>query len=97
MTLREVQVLLLLYRACGDQAARRRAVQLLPDLADLVLEIAEVGDDSARRYLIQLQVAGRSIGQRAVTCRPSDVGAVAATYRDSADPAAVAVWAEVGP
>lgn len=39
MTLREVQALLLLYRACADEAVRRRVLALLPELGDLVGEI----------------------------------------------------------
>ena len=36
MTLREIQVILLLYRACTDEGARRRALALLPELGEFV-------------------------------------------------------------
>jgi hypothetical protein len=36
VTLREATALVLLYHACGDEGTRRRALELVPDLGELV-------------------------------------------------------------
>lgn len=41
MTIRELAVLVLLYRACPDEALRRRVLKTLPELGELVGELSE--------------------------------------------------------
>ena len=72
MTLHEATALILLYRACGDESARYRALELVPDLKELVDDerqqlakrVCECGTVTGRHD--DLCPAGNHSGRRSV-------------------------------
>lgn len=77
-TFREAQALLMLYQACPDEATRRRAVALVPELEELE-ELAETLTfaGSARRRRLEAFSRGSgcktSLGHKFVVCSDIDL------------------------
>lgn len=82
MTLREVQCLLLLFRACPDGEVRRRAMKLVPELKDWEETLTL---PTPKRWLLIAQADGLEIGRTVVVCREDDVAAHASGFRHGFD------------
>lgn len=85
MTIREVQALLLLYRA-ADAEARRKALATLPELSELVALCAcPEPAPRAERYRLTAYVDGVLLGGKNVVCLADDLSVHADDYRASYD------------
>lgn len=87
MTIREVQTLLLLYRA-ADAEARRKALATLPELGELVALChcpEPTAAPRAERYRLTAYVDGVCLGGKNVVCRADDLQAHMGDYRASYD------------
>ena len=69
MTLREVQAMLLLYRAAPEDA-QRRALQLVPELSELVEALPGA---RVRRYELTLYDVQKPVTRRYVVCHERDL------------------------
>lgn len=72
MTLRELQTIILLYRACGDLEVRRRALHLLPDLGELVADIP-LPPNRVQRWKLVAFADGQALGGKNVVCSEEDL------------------------
>jgi hypothetical protein len=82
MTLREVQCLLLLFRACPDGEVRRRATKLVPELSDWD-ELQKL--PTPKRWLLIASADRVEIGRTVVVCREDEVAAHASGFRHGFD------------
>lgn len=71
-TFREAQCLLMLYKACPDPAIRARALDLVPELGDLV-DTAAYEAPRARRRRLTAHDGGLPLGHAFVVCRDDDL------------------------